>query len=262
MGKVDLNFMPNVPVFDANAALGRRHDKRVNVDTVEGTIAEMDRTGVTKALVYAPHGAAYDSTEGNQILLETIGNNDRLVPQFCANPTFDKIDDFSKSVNSANVKTIRIFPPLHNYPFSEWVVGEWLDWAESENIAVWIPVNYETNWHGALDIDPTQLHDTLKNRPNVNVIISEIKYADFPWIMPLIRSLPNISVEISRWVIIDGIQRLINAVGDQRILFGSRFPDSPMSPQLYNLHHNDLSDSSLKDICAGNTERLTGVKLS
>ena len=39
MGKVDLNFMPNVPVFDANAALGRRHDKRVNVDTVEGTIA-------------------------------------------------------------------------------------------------------------------------------------------------------------------------------------------------------------------------------
>ena len=103
MGKVDLNFMPNVPVFDANAALGRRHDKRVNVDTVEGTIAEMDRTGVTKALVYAPHGAAYDSTEGNQILLETIGNNDRLIPQFCAIPTFDKIDDFSKSVNSANV---------------------------------------------------------------------------------------------------------------------------------------------------------------
>ena len=80
--------------------------------------------------------------------------------------------------------------------------------------------------------------------------------------MPLIRSLPNISVEISRWVIIDGIQRLINAVGDQRILFGSRFPDSPMSPQIYNLHHNDLSDSSLKDICAGNTERLTGVKVS
>jgi predicted TIM-barrel fold metal-dependent hydrolase len=74
--------------------------------------------------------------------------------------------------------------------------------------------------------------------------------------MSMIRSLPNVSVEISRFVIVDGIGRIIRAVGDQRILFGSRFPDSPMVPQLYSLHRNDLTQTSLSAICSGNLERL------
>ena len=62
---VDLDFRPEVPAFDANAALGRRHDRRVSKDSAAELLAEMDRAGVQRALVYAPHAAAYDSTEGN-----------------------------------------------------------------------------------------------------------------------------------------------------------------------------------------------------
>ena len=51
MGQVDLDFKPAVPVFDANAALGRRHDKRVAVDTADGVIEVMDEAGVERALV-------------------------------------------------------------------------------------------------------------------------------------------------------------------------------------------------------------------
>jgi hypothetical protein len=33
------------------------------MDDVAGTLAEIDRTGVERALVHAPHAAAYDSRE-------------------------------------------------------------------------------------------------------------------------------------------------------------------------------------------------------
>ena len=258
MGEVDLHFKPRVPVFDACVSLGRKHDRRVKVWTVGDTIGEMDRTGVDRALVYAPHAAAYDSLEGNQILLDDIKVEARLVPQFCCNPTFDNLDSFAAGARDAAVKTIRLFPKLHNYPFREWVVGPWLDWAEEDGIAVWIPVAYETNWHPAVDVDPHELYESIKGRPKVNFVLAEVKYADYPWAMPLLRALPNLSVEISRFVIVDAVGRLMRTVGDRRILFGSRFPESEMGPQLYNLHHNDLSDDSLKLICAGNLERLTG----
>ena len=64
MGQVDFEFRPDVPVFDADVALGRRHDRRVAVDSVEGTLEAMDRAGVDRAHVYAPHAAGYDSTHG------------------------------------------------------------------------------------------------------------------------------------------------------------------------------------------------------
>ena len=68
MGLVDLDFKPAVPVFDANVALGRRHDRRQSVDTAETTLAQMDRVGIERALVYTPHAAVYDSREGNNPL--------------------------------------------------------------------------------------------------------------------------------------------------------------------------------------------------
>ena len=41
MGKVDFNFKPAVPVFDANVELGRRHDQRNLKDTPEQLFEEM-----------------------------------------------------------------------------------------------------------------------------------------------------------------------------------------------------------------------------
>ena len=54
MGQVNLKFKPSVPVFDANVALGRRHDRRVVVDTTAGTLEAMKKSGVERALASGP----------------------------------------------------------------------------------------------------------------------------------------------------------------------------------------------------------------
>ena len=256
MGQVDLNFKPSVDVFDANVALGRRHDRRVNVDTAKGTLKEMDRAGIGRALVYAPHAATYDSQDGNRLLVNTIAGEPRLVPQFVCHPGFDDLESFGAQVKEAGVRSVRMFPKLHNYPFRDWVVDPWLRWLEQEGIPVWLPVDHDLK--GSNEIDPRDVYDTVSERPDLIVVLSEVRYTDFPWAIPLLRHLPNLHVEVSRFVLAGGIESLLGAVGEERILFGSRFPESAMAPQLYSIHRSGLSAEALVLVCAGNLDRLLG----
>lgn len=245
-----------MPVFDANIALGRRHDRRVRVDSVDDLISEMDRCGVGKALVYSPHAANYDSREGNELLFDSISGETRLVPQMVANPTWDDLKSFSRKVEDIGVRSIRLFPILHNYPIKDWVLEDWMGWLSDEQIPVWIPVYTEVAWVKDGVVDPRDIYDIGAKFPNVTIVLSEVRYDDMPWASMLLRRLPNLCIEISRTVQTGGITELINVIGPERILFGSRFPDSEIPLQLYSLHHSNLSDSVLRAICAGNLERL------
>ena len=251
MGQVDLDFKPTVPVFDANVALGRHHNRVVSVDTAEGTLSEMDRAGIQRALVYAPHAVNFDSDDGNNLLLEMIEGEDRLIPQFVCNPSYDNLDEFSAGVEERGVRAVKVAPIPHGYPFRDWIVGPWMEWLASVGIPVWVD---------APDADPAELYDAIKRHPNVNFVLSQVHYRHAAWALPMLRGLENTNVEISRFLNTEGIERLLDAAGGERVLFGSRFPDSPMSPQLYSLHLNDLSESTLKAVCAGNLERLMGLK--
>ena len=251
MGNVDLDFRPRVPVFDANVALGRRHNRRVVSDTTEGLLDAMDSTGVERALVYSPFAEDFDTVDGNALLMEMIEGQPRLVPQFVANPATESLDDFAAEVSRRGVRSVRIAPIAHSYPFTDWVAGPWLEWLESEGIPLSIPVDF---------VDVPQLHDTAKAHPKLNVILAEVHYRHVPWVIPLLRSVHNTYIEMSRFVIANGVARLMDAAGGERVLFGSRFPDSSMGHQIYNLHTNDLDDSTLAAVCAGNLDRLLDLE--
>ena len=258
MGKVDLNFKPAVPVFDANAELGRRHDRRNLKDSPEQLFEEMARAGVDRALVWHPNGAAYDSMEGNLILQELIHGDSRLVPQFFCNPSFDDFDVFTRSVKDAAVRSIRMVPQYQHYPFREWVVGPWLDWMEREGLALWLPATY-TVFGNTTELNSSDVYDTIREHPHLNVVLSEIHYSNVSWAVPLLKSLPNVYVETSKLTIADPINRFLEFMDDSRILFGSRYPNSAMGVHIYALHHMGLPESTVRAICAGNLERLLGM---
>lgn len=258
VGNVDFNFKPSVPVFDANVALGRRHDRPVRVDTVEGTLDAMGKAGVQRAVVHSPHAANFDGLEGNQILMDAIRGEPGLFPQFVFNPTFDNLDAFSAQILELSVRSVRIYPKLHKYPFRDWIVKPWLDRFAEDGVPVWMPAAYDFQGDNLI-IDPTEVHDTLEAHPDLNVTLTQVHYSHRAWALPLLRGLPNLYVELSHYVITDGIAELIDAVGEERVMFGSRFPDSQMGAQLYHLHRMGLSEESLKAICSGNLERLLGL---
>ncbi len=249
MQEVDLHFVPAVPVFDANLALGRRHDRRVFADTPAQALAEMDRVGVGRALAYCQHAVLFDARDGNAMLIEMVGGEPRLIPQFVVNPAHDNLAALAADAGEHGVRSLRIAPIPHSYPLQEWVVGELLDWASERQIPLWV---------SAFDVDPSQLHDTLAARPGVTVVLAEPHYRHMPWIVPLLRSSPNLHVELSRAVIVDAIPRLLAAAGHERLMYGSWWPEGPMGAQLYALHRCGLTENQLRAVCAGNLERLLG----
>ena len=251
MGQVDLHFKPSVAVFDANMALGRRHDRPVRSHSAEGALAAMDMAGVQRSLVYTQHAVEFDGPQGNDLLLEMIAGEPRFVPQFAVNPGFDKLETFAESVRARGVRSVRMAPMLHGYPFREWVVGRWMGWLAETGIPLWINAEH---------VDPSELHDTLRANPEAKAVLSEVHYKHTNWAVPLLGAVPSLSVEYSRFVNLHGIEILMDTVGEERLMFGSRFPDSPIAPQLYHLHGYGLSESTLAAICSGNLERLLGME--
>lgn len=258
MGDIKLDFKPSVPVIDTNISLGRRHDMPVSVESITGTRNEMKRAGINIAVAHSPHAITYDSGEGNRMLMETIRDSPDFMPQFVCNPSFDNLDEIALHVESEGVRSIRMLPSLHNYPFRSWIVGPWLDWLAETGIPVWLPVEHQLLGN-TYPIDPRDIYDTLSDRKDVTAVLSEVKYNDASWALPLVKNLPNLDMEISRFVVTGGITSAVEAIGPDRVIFGSRFPYSAMSPQLYHLHHCGLSSEALQAICFGNANRLLGI---
>lgn len=263
MGNVDFDFRPSVPVFDANVSLGRRHDKRVSVDDAEGTLAAMEQAGVGRALVFSPHAVMWDADDGNRALLEMVRDHPGLVPQLVASP-YEDLDAFAAGVEDAGVRSVRMLPTVYAFPFREWAIGHWLDWMAAERLPLWLPVSYpsERVWNPRLagSLDPSDVYETLTAHPDVTAVLCDAVYTDLPWVMMLLKNVPNLHLELSRFVSTDGVKVAMDTIGDERILFGSSFPDSSMPPQLYNLHHCGLSEESLARICSGNIDRILGTE--
>jgi hypothetical protein len=242
-------FKPEVPVFDGNTVLGRRHNGRSKAAEREDLLAAMDRSGITRALVHTPYAVTYDTAVGNSHVLELIGDEKRLVPQFVVNFTGDSVDAFAPTVKSAGVRSLRAFPKTHMYPFTAWVVGEWADWMASEGLGLWVSIT---------EVDPRDLHDTTKAFPRLPVVLTDVHYAHHAVLQPLVRTLPNLHIDLSRYDVPNAVEGLVARIGPERLLYGSAFPELDPLPYLFYLHRCGFGRDVLRAICHDNLTRLLG----
>src|SRR5262249_27987119 len=106
------------------------------------------------------------------------------------------------------------------------------------------------------EVDADEFHIAVRRHPDVKVILSDGHYSHHAVIWPLMRTLPNVTLELSRYDVAGGVRRLVEAFGAQRFVFGSAYPDLAPEPYLYYLHHSGLEDDALRAVCAENLERL------
>ncbi len=242
-------FKPEVPVFDGNTVLGRRHDQRVLSGDREALTAAMDRSGITRALVHTPYAVTYDTTVGNRHVLELIGEEPRLAAQFVVNLPTDDLKAFAATVKAAGVRSLRAFPKTHLYPLTSWVVGEWGDWMTQEGIGLWV---------SATEADPRDLHETASTFRNLTVVLTDVHYAHHAVLQPLLKTLPNLRVDLSRYDVPNAVERMVARMGPDRLLYGSAFPDLDPLPYLFYLHRCGFDRRTLQAICHDNLASLLG----
>jgi predicted TIM-barrel fold metal-dependent hydrolase len=248
-------FRPSTTVYDCNVALGRRHDRLVAYDRREDLKRIMSEAGISKALVYNPYGAHFGTTEGNRFLLEEIGGDPNLIPQFVVNLATDDLDEVRDLVAQSRVRSLRVFPATQHYPLVHWIADPWLEWMAGAGMSLWISMGHRP------EVDGRDLYDTARRHPGVPFVLAGSHYANYPVVWPLVRALDNIHFDLSRFDIPHGIQRMIGRIGVGRLLYGSDFPEVDPEPYLHYLHRAELDQAELDAICHGNLARLLALEV-
>ena len=245
-----LNFKSRVPVFDANVRVGDLLDEPAPYRDREGLLAEMDRHGVERALIYHGHADNVSPVEGNNYLEAWLGDDGRTQPQWMAIPTADSLAQIQSLHDEGRVNCVRLFDTgQHDLPFRPWAYDTLLSWLSKERIPVWIYLP---------DADADALVTTLQAYPSLVAVLVGAHYVHALWLRPMLAALPNTYLELSRYEPICEIESLCDEFGAERLVYGSWYSRLAMGPMLFYLHHTNLTDAELASVCAGNLERILG----
>jgi len=240
-------FNIDIPIFDGNIYFGKKQGLIFYFNNKNNLLKILNDTNIEKAVVHHIHGIYYDTEIGNQKLIDMIADEKRLIPQFIVNFSVDSLIDFSKNVEKYKIKTLRITPKEHNYPFILWMVKDWLGWMEENSMVLCLPY---------YQIDSKEIYETLVKFKKLKVVISEVHYSYFSTFIKIVEILPNIYVDISKFYMMDGINFLINKIGYKKILFGSGLPEYSPAPYIFYLYRCGLKKNVIKAISYDNLYEL------
>ena len=243
-----LHFQSRVTVFDANIRVGDRRDEPSAIRDRGALLREMDRHGVDKALIYHAQGELLSPRDGNEMLAEWLGDDGRLQPQWIMMPTPESLDQLAAYQAAGQVRSVRLYDARSaGLPFTIWAYREMLGWLMDKRIPLWIPLP---------EMGADELVNTLSAFPELVTVLVGAHYAHHLWIRPVLHTLPNAYLELSRYEPIGGVERLMGEFGAERFVYGSWFGRYAMGPILFYLHHLAISEAELALLCAGNLERI------
>lgn len=245
-----LTFHPRVRVFDANVRVGDCHDHPAPFRDRNGLLAEMDRHGVQRALIYHAQTEQISPIDGNRLLAEWLGPDHRLEPQWSILPTDASLAQVQAFHRAGIVWAVRLHDTrAAGLPFRPWAYAELLTWLTEQQIPLWLPL---------VDHNADELMATLSEYPELVTVLVGAHYLHHLWVRPLLRRLPNAHLELSRYEPLGEVEALRDEFGAQRLIYGSWYWRYAMGPMLFYLHHTDLTDEELALVCAGNLERILG----
>jgi hypothetical protein len=238
--------------FDCNCFIGLPTNKIPKpVRTAVELLAEMDRSGIRKALVW--HVAQRDASIelGNRLLAEAIApHRDRLAGVWSILPTSTRElpppAAFFRAMPQHNIRALRAFPGPHNYLLRKETVGGYLQKA----CATGTPLL-------ACGIDYPTLYNLMADFPKLTCILCNVGvWGPDRWFRPLVEKYPNFYVEISSYILADGIADFVKTYGAERLLFGTDFPQMDHGGMMLALKHAPIAEADRALIASGNMERI------
>lgn len=230
-------------VFDANAYVGRSGVYGELALSAPELLAEMDRFGISRALVSHFAAAEYDASEGNRALAEVA--NHRLVPCWVSLPDADSIKELEKRRPAA----VRLYfgTSRHNFSPAPWCSGELCAFLQARRVLTLIALE---------DIGWEALATLLGNFPELRVLVVEPGYRADRYLFPLLSRFPNLYFESSTYVAHRQLESFVERFGSRQIVFGSRLPLYTPGAALTVLATAQISERDKRAIASGNLQGL------
>ena len=240
--------------FDCNAFFGLpTHRPLLPVATAEALLAEMDRAGIERALVW--HIAQHDASPqvGNQLLADAIRSQPRLVGCWTALPNqaheFAPPQELFQQMRQARIGALRIFPNAHHFLADAVSLGELLAPMVTRRVPLFLSVRRGMDW--------ASIYALLRDFPDlVCVLCDHGCWGEDRRFRPLLERYPNVYIDTAQYLLDGGLESLVADYGAGRLLFGSGFPESYFGGMMLALRHARIPDQAKAAIAAGNLERI------
>jgi len=245
--------------FDCNCFVGLPMNGMARpIATADELIAEMDRSGVSRALVWHVAQRDYAVPTGNRLLAEAIeGHTDRLVGCWSIMPNqageLPEPDEFCAQMAGRNVRALRAFPDLQRFLLRGESLGPILEAMVARRIPLILPISRGVGWRDAYDL--------LADFPDLVCILSAMGvWGADRWFRPLIERYAHVHIEMSEYILDGGIEAFVESYGAERMLFGTGFPQWEHGGVMLMLKHAEVAESDKEAIASTNLERILGAE--
>lgn len=242
--------------FDVNVFIGRPATAVPRpAPTAMDLLAEMDRNGVDRALVWHIAQHDYAPTTGNDLLAEQIAPHDRLLGCWTLLPTclpeFPKPDELVVRMKDNRVRALRVFPEPHRYLLRREVFGPIFDVMIERRIPLILSNARGASWQA--------IYDLLADLPELVCVVSDHGcWGADRWFRPLMDRYQDVYVDLSDYLLDGGIESLVADYGASRLLYGSGFPMQYPGGMMMAILHSEISPRDKKAIASGNLDRMLG----
>jgi len=237
-------------VIDSNTHFGFLPYRDTDV-SLEKLLSSMNRYGVAGALTYSLMGVAYDFQDGNEETFAVCRANPGLFPVATVDPRrhIDVVEEIAKSRERGFV-ALRVFPEQQGWKIDSALFRPIV--RECERIGMPIIVS------GA---GPGAASDVLRavESSTVPVIVVGIGYGTLAEGIAAAREHPSMFIEAQVIDPPDSLRVAADAIGAERIVYGSNSPSLSMRGSINAVMEGELSDEEKAMIFGGNIRRILGI---
>jgi len=263
------NLRREMHFFDANCWIGEdpfpsfKHFKDSNE-----LIIEMDKYGIEKALVSHLLAWKYNPFIGNNTLADEIRESERLYGCYVLIPPgtgkIGDIEDYiDEMVKRKKARAFRIFPLDHHFSLADWSMGKTFSMLEDRRIPLIFPLSQITWAFNQVHWDVIyELSQKYKRLPIIVDGYGPQELTQSRFFLPLLENCENVYLDIHNLILYGIIEKIVNRVGANRLLFSTGIPFNNPGASLMRIITAQISNEEKRQIAQDNIKKLLrGVRI-
>ncbi len=258
----------DVPLVDTNVYLGRWPFRRLPDAEPAELARKLQEGGVAEAWVGSFDGLwQRDLADVNDQLAEHCRSvsEPRFVPFGSLNPTLpDWQEDLRRCHELHKMPGIRLHPNYHGYKLDAPEIASLLAAATERKLVVQLVLTMEDERTQPVlarvpHVDTEPLAALVKATPGLRlVILNGFRALRVDKVEPLAVS-GDVTFEIAMLEGVEGVQRLVRAVGLNRVLFGSYYPFFYFESARLKMQESPLAHGEIEAIGRTNAQRIIAI---
>jgi predicted TIM-barrel fold metal-dependent hydrolase len=217
--------------------------------TAESLIREMKTFGIRRAVVFS-----YD----NQAVAEAVKRYDELLGMAWVNPrTESTINFLRQNLKNPKFVGVKLHPLLDGYLPDDPIIHPIVETARSVGWVILIHCG-----HPPFTL-PWSIEELVERFPDQRFILGHMGHGNIVYIngtLAVARRRRNLYLEPSGMPMHTKIKEAVEAIGKERVLWGSDVPFHDLSVELMKLQAAELSEDEMRSVLGENAERLFSVR--